>query len=150
MRKILTHIVFVFLVVGLGAFSGVSNSPGQWYASLDKPFFNPPAWVFAPVWTLLYVLIGVAGARVWLRAPASAAMQVWFVQMILNYLWSPAFFGLQNPALGLAVVICLLGTILVFIRLSRTIDRPAALLFIPYAAWVGFASLLNLSILLLN
>ncbi len=150
MRKILTHIVFIALVVGLGIVSGLSNMPGDWYQSLQKPFFNPPGWVFAPVWTVLYILIGIAGARVWEKAPASAAMQLWFGQMIFNFLWSPAFFGLQSPAMGLLVIVPLLGLILAFIWQAHPLDRPASLLFLPYAAWVGFATLLNASLVLLN
>lgn len=150
MRKIIVHILFVAITVGLGVFSGIANAPGDWYQALEKPFFNPPAFLFAPVWTLLYVLIGVAGARLWLKAPASAAMQLWFGQMILNFLWSPAFFGLQSPLLGLVVILCLLAAILAFVQMARPVDRVASLLFLPYAAWVAFATLLNLSILILN
>lgn len=150
MSKALPYIIFIAVTVGLGIFSGVANAPGDWYQSLDKPFFNPPPWVFAPVWTILYVLIGVAGARTWMRAPASAAMQLWFIQLILNFLWSPAFFGLESPLLGLLVVLAMLVTISGFIMTVRPIDRLARMLFIPYVAWVAFASLLNLSILMLN
>jgi benzodiazapine receptor len=150
MRTIITYIAFVALVVGLGTLSGFTNMPGEWYASLDKPFFNPPSWVFGPTWTVLYVLIGLAGARVWLRQPASSAMQIWFGQLVLNLAWSPAFFGLQSPLLGLIVILCLFAAILTFIFTARRLDRAAALLFLPYAAWVAFATLLNLSILILN
>lgn len=150
MRNALTHIIFIALTVGLGVFSGVANTPGEWYQTLAKPFFTPPPWIFAPVWTLLYVLIGVAGARTWQRAPASAAMQIWFGQLILNFLWSPSFFGLKSPLLGLLVVSALLIAIVGFIIWVRPIDRAASLLFAPYAIWVAFASLLNLSILVLN
>lgn len=150
MRTVLSYAIFVALVVGLGTLSGVSNAPGNWYQSLEKPFFNPPSWLFAPVWTILYVMIGVAGARIWQRAPASAAMQIWFGQLVLNLLWSPAFFGLQSPMLGLAVILCLLAGILAFILTARRIDAAASYLFLPYAAWVSFATLLNISILLLN
>ncbi|MBR0557325.1 tryptophan-rich sensory protein [Ciceribacter sp. L1K23] len=150
MKPILTYIAFIAIVVGLGMFSGLVNPPGDWYATLEKPFFNPPAWLFGPVWTALYVMIGIAGARMWLKAPASAAMQVWFGQLVLNLLWSPAFFRLQSPALGLMVVLSMLMAVIAFIVLARRIDRAASYLFLPYAAWVGFAALLNLSILILN
>ena len=150
MKKFIVPAVFVLVVVALGIASGLSNAPGGWYADLQKPFFNPPAYLFPPVWTLLYVLIGLAGARVWMRAPRSVAMQFWFGQMLLNLLWTPAFFGLHSPLLGLLVIVCLLLSILAFIGLARPIDRIASLLFLPYAAWVAFATLLNLSILILN
>lgn len=150
MRKVVIHLVFIAAVVGLGILSGLSNMPGEWYRSLEKPFFNPPAWIFAPVWTVLYVLIGIAGARVWLKAPASAAMQIWFAQIALNMMWSPAFFGLEAPGLALLVIFSLLVTIIGFIWKAGPIDRVARLLFFPYLAWVGFATLLNASIFLMN
>lgn len=150
MSKILSYILFIGFVVGAGLLAGLTNAPGDWYQSLEKPFFNPPSWLFGPVWTTLYVLIGIAGARIWQRAPQSAAMQLWFAQMALNLMWSPAFFGLENPELALAVIAGMLVTITAFMAKARSIDRISALLFIPYLAWVGFASLLNLSIAWLN
>jgi tryptophan-rich sensory protein len=150
MRTILTYAVFIILVVTAGLVSGLGNMPGDWYATLQKPFFNPPAWLFGPVWTTLYVLIGIAGARIWMRAPKSAAMQLWFAQLAVNVLWSPAFFGLQNPELGLVVIAGMLITIIGFMIKARPVDRISTLLFIPYLAWVAFAGLLNLSIAWLN
>ncbi len=150
MRTILTYAVFIILVVTAGLISGLGNMPGDWYASLQKPFFNPPAWLFGPVWTTLYVLIGIAGARIWMRAPKSVAMQLWFAQLAVNVLWSPAFFGLQNPELGLIVIAGMLITIIGFMIKARPVDRVSTLLFVPYLAWVAFASLLNLSIAWLN
>ena len=150
MRTILTYAVFIVLVVTAGLVSGLGNMPGDWYAALQKPFFNPPAWLFGPVWTTLYVLIGIAGARIWMRAPKSAAMQLWFAQLAVNVLWSPAFFGLQNPELGLVVIAGMLITIIGFMIKARPVDRISTLLFIPYLAWVAFAGLLNLSIALMN
>lgn len=150
MRNVLTYLVFIVGVVALGVLSGLSNMPGEWYQSLDKPFFNPPSWLFGPVWTILYVLIGIAGARVWLKAPASAAMQIWFAQIALNMLWSPTFFGLQAPGLALLVIAGLLVTIIGFIWKAGAVDRVARRLFFPYLAWVSFATLLNASIFLMN
>ncbi|QEE46140.1 tryptophan-rich sensory protein [Rhizobium sp. WL3] len=150
MSKILSYILFIGFVVGAGLLAGLTNPPGEWFLSLEKPFFNPPSWLFGPVWTTLYVLIGVAGARIWQRAPKSAAMQLWFAQMAFNLMWSPAFFGLQNPELGLVVIIGMLVTIIAFMVKARPIDRISTLLFVPYLAWVSFASLLNLSIAWLN
>lgn len=150
MKTVLTYILFIAIVVGLGALSGVSNMPGEWYQTLEKPFFQPPPWIFAPVWTTLYVLIAIAGARTWLAAPASARMRVWFAQMILNLLWSPAFFGAESPILGLVVIIPMLVAILAFAWFSWNQDRISGWLFVPYIAWVGFATLLNLSIVVLN
>jgi translocator protein len=150
MSKILSYILFIGFVVGAGLFAGLTNTPGDWYQSLEKPFFNPPPWLFGPVWTTLYVLIGVAGARIWQRAPKSAAMQLWFAQMAFNLMWSPAFFGLQNPELALAVIVGMLVTIIAFMVKAKPIDRISTLLFVPYLAWVSFAGILNLSIAWLN
>jgi len=150
MSKILSYILFIGFVVGAGLLAGLTNMPGDWYQSLEKPFFNPPSWLFGPVWTTLYVLIGVAGARIWQRAPKSAAMQLWFAQMAFNLMWSPSFFGLQNPELALAVIVGMLVTIIAFMVKARPIDRISTLLFVPYLAWVTFAGILNLSIAWLN
>jgi tryptophan-rich sensory protein len=150
LKKPATYILFILLVVGFGIFSGLSNPPGAWYQSLTKPWFNPPNWLFAPAWTILYVLIGIAGARTWLRDPASGAMWVWFLQLALNLFWSPLFFGQQNPLAGLMVIVPLFFAILTFIALTLRSDRPSALLFLPYAAWVAFATLLNASLYTLN
>ncbi|PLK70570.1 sensor histidine kinase [Rhizobium sp. TH135] len=150
MSKILSYILFIGFVVGAGLLAGLTNTPGDWYQSLEKPFFNPPSWLFGPVWTTLYVLIGIAGARIWQRAPKSAAMQLWFAQMAFNLMWSPAFFGLQNPELALIVIVGMLVTIIAFMVKAKPIDRVSMLLFVPYLAWVAFASLLNLSIAWLN
>ena len=150
MSKILSYILFIGFVVGAGLLSGLTNMPGEWYQTLEKPFFNPPSWIFGPVWTTLYVMIGVAGARIWQRAPKSAAMQLWFAQMAFNLMWSPAFFGLQNPELALVVIAGMLVTIIAFMVKARPIDRISTLLFVPYLAWVSFASVLNLSIAWLN
>lgn len=148
--KPLTYAVFIIAVVGLGLASGYFNLPGAWYQSLAKPGFTPPNWLFAPAWTTLYVLIGIAGAQVWLKARQTAAMRIWFVQMVLNLAWSPAFFGQQNPALGLIVILCLLAAILAFLLSAWNRVRIAAILFLPYLAWVGFATALNGSIYFMN
>lgn len=150
MKKILIHVLFVAVVVALGALIGIANIPGEWYQALNKPPFNPPNWIFGPVWTTLYVLIGIAGARTWLASPSSSRMHIWFGQMALNFLWSPAFFGMESTLLGLIVIIPMLMLIVLFIQRSWNKDRISALLFLPYVAWVGFATLLNLSLFILN
>ena len=124
MSKILSYILFIGFVVGAGLIAGLTNMPGDWYQSLQKPFFNPPSWIFGPVWTTLYVMIGVAGARIWQRAPKSAAMQLWFAQMAFNLMWSPAFFGLQNPELALVVIIGMLAPIGGFMLRKSWRHRP--------------------------
>lgn len=150
MKNILVHVLFVAVVVAMGALIGIANVPGEWYQALNKPPFNPPNWIFGPVWTTLYVLIGIAGARTWLASPSSSPMQIWFGQMALNFLWSPAFFGMESTLLGLIIIIPMLALIALFIQRSWNKDRISALLFLPYVAWVGFATLLNLSLFILN
>ncbi len=143
-------IVFIVLVVGGGTCIGFLTAPGPWYADLAKPDFNPPNWVFGPVWTALYILIAIAGWRTWTRARESLAMKAWWAQMALNFLWSPVFFTLQRIDAALLIIVLLLAAILLFIAATWSRDRTAAVLFLPYAAWVGFATVLNASLLYLN
>ncbi len=150
MIKILVTIVFIVACVALGALSGASNVPGEWYQSLDKPFFNPPGCIFAPVWTVLYVMIGVALSAIWFEEDNRRLLVLFAIQAALNLLWSPAFFGLHSPVLGLVIIVPLLVTILMFIAAGWQKNRTAAWLFVPYALWVAFATVLNLSIVLLN
>ena len=142
--------VFIAIVVGVGAVIGMNTGPDAWYASLDKPPFNPPNWLFAPVWFTLYVLIGIAGARTFLRDAGQPAMFVWAGQMLLNWAWSPAWFTLHLLWPAFAIIATILVLILVFIAMTWKSDRASALMFVPYAAWVAFASTLNLSIAILN
>jgi tryptophan-rich sensory protein len=149
MRTALTHAAAIGIVMAGGLLIGTSFLPGAWYASLAKPVFTPPDWAFGPIWTVLYVLIGWAGARVWLSGDR-VGRGLWAGQMGLNWLWSPSFFGLQNPALGLAVILAMLAVILAFIAWNRGRDRLAAALFLPYAAWVTLASAVNAGVVWLN
>lgn len=142
--------LFVSGVALVGICLGYVNTPGRWYAALNKPAFNPPNAVFAPVWLALYVCIGIAGARTWSARPRNPAMTVWFTQMALNFLWSPVFFGMHRIGEALLVITAMLAAIVAFIGLQWRADRASALLFVPYAAWVAFASLLNWSIYRLN
>ena len=143
-------LVFLVIVVGGGLLIGTFTLPGEWYAGLAKPAFNPPNWIFGPVWTVLYVPIAVVGWRTWVRDGRGSLMAIWWGQLALNFLWSPVFFGAHRIGLALADILALLAAILAFIALSWTRDRVAAWLFVPYAAWVAFASLLNAAIWQLN
>ncbi|MGA8968835.1 MAG: TspO/MBR family protein [Pseudolabrys sp.] len=149
-RSYLTLALFILLVLGGGTLIGLMTLPGEWYAGLAKPPFNPPNWIFAPVWTLLYIMVAVAGWRTWQRGPRSAAMALWFVQLALNFVWSPVFFGAHRIGGALAVIVALLAAIIAFIVMAWPRDRIAALLFTPYAAWVAFATLLNGALWYLN
>lgn len=150
MNRYATLILFVGLVLGGGLLIGFITAPGDWYAGLAKPAFNPPGWVFGPVWTVLYLMIAVAGWRRWQRGRHTSAMYVWWAQLALNFMWSPVFFAAHRIGLALVVILLLLATISTFIGTAWRQDRVAACLFAPYAAWVAFASLLNASIWVSN
>lgn len=152
MRNVFAFVFFLAAAYA-PALVGAEFVPGQWYASLAKPEWNPPDWVFAPVWTVLYLLIGISGWLVWRAAgftAAKAAMALYFAQLALNGLWSWLFFGLQLPSVAFAEILLLWFTILATVLLFRPISRTAALLLLPYLAWVGFAAVLNGAIWRLN
>jgi translocator protein len=148
MTRYLSLAVFLLLVAAAAVF-GTQFEPGAWHAALEKPAWNPPNWVFGPVWTLLYVLIAIAGWLAW-RARQRLLVALWGVQLLLNALWSWLFFGLHLPFVALADIVLLLATIIAFIVVAWRRRRAAALLFLPYAAWVGFATALNAAIAVLN
>ncbi|MET4031434.1 benzodiazapine receptor [Bradyrhizobium sp. JR7.2] len=143
-------LVFVVGVVGIGWLIGATNLPGEWYAALAKPGFVPPNWAFPVAWTILYILIAVAGWRTFRREPPGRAMQVWAAQLALNFVWSPVMFTMHQIGAALVILICLFVAIVTYISLETSRDRLAAALFIPYAAWVAFAGLLNAAIWRLN
>lgn len=141
---------FIALVLGGGIAIGLLTGPDSWYAALAKPSFNPPNWVFGPVWSVLYLMIGVAGWLVWMQARSSAAMTLWWAQLALNFSWSPAFFAMHRIGLALVVIVLMLAAIWAFVAATARRQPLAALLFVPYGLWVAFATLLNASICLLN
>jgi tryptophan-rich sensory protein len=143
-------VLFLAVVIGIGAVVGISTAPGEWYAGLNKPPFNPPNWIFGPVWFTLYVLIAVAGWRTFMSEPNGIGMKLWYGQMVLNWVWSPVWFGLHLIWPAFVVIVAIDALVLAFIANRWSRDRTSALLFVPYAAWVLFASLLNLSIAILN
>jgi translocator protein len=142
--------LFMLVTVGGGLLIGFVTRPDEWYSKLAKPWFTPPNNIFAPAWTVLYVLIAIAGWRTFTRDAQSAAMIVWTIALILNFVWSPIFFGVHRPTAALAVILALLANILVFIFVSWPQDSMTALLFAPYAVWVAFATVLNAEICRLN
>jgi tryptophan-rich sensory protein len=137
----------------LGSIFTTSNIP-TWYASLEKPSFSPPNWLFGPVWTLLYILMGIAFAIIWRRygvlRGAGFAMAIFLVQLVFNILWSAAFFALHSPLLGLIDIIILLLLIIVTIISFNRVSYGGSFLLIPYVLWVGFATILNAAIYILN
>jgi tryptophan-rich sensory protein len=150
LTRYVSLIPFLLLVVGGGLILGGLTTPGAWYDGLVKPSFNPPAWLFGPVWTVLYVFIAVAGWRVWQRDRHGWPMKLWWAQLALNFLWSPVYFGAHQIGLAFVVILLMLAAILAFIATAWRLDRVAAGLFLPYAAWVAFASVLNGAIWALN
>ena len=141
--------LFLAVSLGGGMLVGISNPPGDWYAGLAKPSFNPPDWLFPPAWTLLYILIGIAGWRVFL-AKLRLPFGLWVLQLAINFSWSPTFFGQHLIGAGLVILLAMLATILAFLAVTWRRDRPAALCFVPYTLWVSFAGLLNGAIWWLN
>jgi len=148
-------LIAVVLCNALGAGSGfILGSPlSEWYQNLNKPFFQPPSWVFGPAWTLLYTLMGVAVAFIWNMDPSPLrknALTLFIIQFLINLTWSPIFFGMQNPMLALVVIaimwIMIILTILSFFKLYKL----SGYLLIPYLLWVSFATVLNAAIVYLN
>jgi len=131
-----------------------NTSIPTWYATLEKPSFTPPNWLFAPVWTILFILMGISAFLVWrvgLSEPnVKMALIIFIIQLILNTLWSVAFFGLRSPIAGLVVIVVLWIAILLTILSSAKVSITAGILLIPYILWVSFAGILNVSIYVLN
>lgn len=139
------------LLVGLVGNVATSSSVRTWYPTLDKPAWTPPGWVFGPVWTALYVAMGLAAARVQLRGGTwRGPLALFLGQLALNGAWSWLFFGMRSPLAGLldigALLVALVATTLVF----RRVDRVAAALLLPYLLWVAFATALNAELFRLN
>ena len=154
-RDLLGLFVFVILCLAVSGVGGAitATSVDTWYQALEKPPFNPPDWVFAPVWTALYILMGISAWRVWrLRSfeVTGKALAVFAAQLGLNLAWSFLFFGLQRIDLALVEIVILLCTIITNMVMFWRIDRLAGLLFVPYAVWVAYATVLNASLWLLN
>lgn len=142
----------VCLMAGVAGSLATTSKVPTWYASLNKPSWNPPSWVFAPVWTTLYTMMGVAAWIVWRRAgsPYHRAFLFFWIQLVLNTAWSFLFFGLEQPGLALADIVLLWLSIAATLRAFRKWSGAAALLLTPYLAWVSFAACLNFAIWRLN
>lgn len=157
MKKRIIYIgicIVLCLLVGFLSSFATQSSVNDWYVGLQKPAFNPPNEVFAPVWTLLYILMGVAAGIVWSKGFhhiwVKTALYHFGFQLLLNALWSIVFFGLKSPFWALMVILGLLSMIMLTIRWFKVVSRPAAYLMFPYLAWVCFAALLNYKIWELN
>jgi tryptophan-rich sensory protein len=156
MGNVLKLLLSLVVPLAVGGLAGWTTSAGvaEWYPTLTKPTFNPPAWVFGPVWTLLYLMMGLAVFLVWRRGleveGVRAALAVFVVQLVLNGVWSLLFFGLRSPGLAFAEILVLWLAIGVTSWLFWRVVPAAGLLLVPYWAWVSFAAVLNGSIWSLN
>jgi benzodiazapine receptor len=149
---LLLFVVACFGVAAIGSF-WTSSSVNTWYASLRKPSFTPPSWIFAPVWSTLYLLMALSAWLVWKAAGwsgALVALSLFFAQLALNLAWSGLFFGLRRPDLALVDIGFLLAAIVATTLAFRTFSPLASWLLVPYALWVAFAALLNFKIWRLN
>jgi benzodiazapine receptor len=151
--ELIVSIVICQLAGLIGSGFTTASIP-TWYVTLNKPFFTPPNWLFAPVWLTLYTLMGVAAFLVWRQGlkdrQVQRALTIFGVQLILNAFWSVAFFGLQSPITGLIVIIMLWIAIVLTILWFLSISKPAGLLLMPYILWVSLAAALNVAIVILN
>jgi tryptophan-rich sensory protein len=148
-------IITILIALSAGAIGSIFTyqSIPTWYASLTKPFWNPPSWIFGPVWTMLYVLMGIASYFIWIKEKSQnrkIGLILYIIQLILNALWSILFFGLKNPGLAFAEIIILWFFIFINTIYFYKIDKKASYLLIPYLLWVTFAAVLNYNIWILN
>lgn len=149
--KISIAIPLVLAVIAAGSMGSLFQT-GAWYEALAKPSWTPPNWLFPIAWTFLYISIAIAGYRVAVRTSplVTTAMAFWALQITLNAIWTPIFFGANDLFLGAVVIVTMWGAIIVTTVLNFQIDRIAGWLFVPYVAWVGYASALNISLWMLN
>ncbi|MCR9263965.1 MAG: tryptophan-rich sensory protein [Flavobacteriaceae bacterium] len=157
MKKRIIYIsisVAVCLLIGFLSGFATQSSVNEWYTTLNKPSFTPPNELFAPVWTVLYVLMGVAAGVVWSKGYhhiwVKTALYHFVFQLLFNALWSIVFFGLKNPLLALLVILVLLTLIMLTIKWFKVVSKPAAILMVPYLLWVCFAAVLNYKVWELN
>ncbi len=157
LKKKLTNIIIsvsICLLIGFLSSFATQSSVNTWYATLEKPFFNPPNWLFAPVWSILYVLMGVSAGIVWSKGMhhiwVKTALYHFGFQLLLNAAWSIVFFGLREPFWAFMVIVMLLILLGLTIRWFHVVNKIAAYLLVPYFLWVCFASALNYKIWELN
>lgn len=151
--RFLASVGICFLAGAIGSFFTSPSIPG-WYQNINKPFFNPPNWIFGPVWSVLFLMMGISLYLIWKKEAAKKekriAILIFAAQLLFNAFWSIAFFGLKSPFLGLIVIFILLLLIAVNIFKFCKISKEAGILLVPYIIWVMFASILNFAIWKLN
>lgn len=158
--KVMKHPVrLVITIVGcelVGILGGLFTAPAirTWYAYLAKPSFSPPNWIFGPVWTVLYFLMGIAAYLIWTRSgtkkKVQTALRIFIAQLTFNFLWSILFFGLRSPLLALIDIFILWALIVWTMKSFHPLSKTAAYLLVPYLVWVSFATVLNWAIVMLN
>lgn len=151
----LLSFVFALAIPLLAGFIGslfTTPSINTWYLNINKPSFNPPNWIFAPVWTILFILMGISLYLIWQSTikDKTKSLILFYTQLILNILWSYLFFSLHNPLLAFIDIILLAIFIILLIISTYKISKTASLILLPYIFWVSFASILNYSIFILN
>ena len=151
--KLVLSIIGCELVGAIGAIFTADAIP-NWYVYLNKPVFSPPNWIFGPVWTLLYMFMGIAFYLVFIKGykkqNIKTASNYFLAQLALNFIWTPIFFGLRSPLFGLIIIIAMWILIIVTMKKFYPISKPAFYLLVPYLLWVTFATILNGAILVLN
>lgn len=157
MNKTIKIIISVAICVAVGYFSSAVTQDNitTWYPTIEKPVFNPPNWIFAPVWTLLYIMMGIAAGLVWSHLDTQKelvkkGLLFFVIQLCLNALWSFIFFGLHNLLLASIEIVLLLLLIFETYMIFKKVDKNASYLLIPYIIWVSFATILTISIYILN
>lgn len=157
MKKKLVYIsisIVICLIIGFLSSYVTQSSVNDWYVTLNKPSFNPPNWLFAPVWTFLYITMGISAGLIWSKGFyhlwVKTALYHFGFQLMLNALWSLVFFGFKAPLLGLLIIIALLIMLIFTFKWFKIVNKTAAYMLIPYILWVGFATLLNYKIWELN
>ena len=145
----LDFLVFLFACIAAGL-TGSLFPPGEWYSELNKPVWTPPNWVFPVAWPILYLLMSYSGATLANLESAGSALALWALQISLNTLWTPVFFGLKNLKLGLIIILLLLVSVAICTYVFWLYAWIAGLLFLPYLAWVVFAAALNAAVFKLN
>jgi translocator protein len=156
MKPALKITIAVVVCLAIGSLSGVATTDAitGWYATITKPSFNPPNWIFGPVWTILYIMMGIAAGLIWKagweRKDVKTALGIFTAQLLLNGLWSLIFFAWESPRLALVEILVLLVFILFTMVSFKRVSTVAAYLLLPYLLWVSFATVLNASIWWLN
>ncbi|HVA96650.1 MAG TPA: TspO/MBR family protein [Candidatus Acidoferrales bacterium] len=149
-KKLLISLVICLAVAYAGSAVTIPSIM-TWYATLHKPFFTPPNYIFGPVWTLLYLMMALALAKIWSSQKKNKqALQFFFIQLGLNFVWSLVFFGLHVPFIAFTFILLLWAAIFITAKLFLPISRAAAYLLIPYLMWVSYAAILNLAIVIMN